>query len=183
MEDVFRGAPPPRGEKRVLMYDVLSPGEGEVWDCTSLETAILGLPCHWISDGKTGRVGSRFCRREMGPCEFCLARHKEIWQGFLGVYNWTLRRNMVLRLGPESAERLARRRSGVGGLHGIVFSVRKPAGSPTAALMFDDPVRVVAQMVTHTIDIVPSVCLVLKTPEIPDYRYSAKELLEREGTL
>lgn len=181
MDEVFRGSAPPTQEKRPAMYDVISPGRGESWECCSLDSMILGLPCHWQEDKETGTVGSRYCRREQGKCEGCILGWRELWQGFLPVYNYTLKKAHVLRLGRESALSLAKRRIPLHGLMHVKFRCSKPRTAPTAALVFEDPQAQYTHGCDFRIDIIPSLCLVLRTIEIPDTYYTAKELAEREG--
>lgn len=181
LDEVFRGESPQADAKRPSMYDVISPAKGESWECCSLDSMILGLPCHWREDKQTGFVGSRYCRKDLGRCEGCVNQWREIWQGFLPVYNYSLRKAHVLRLGRESALQLAKRRIPTQGLCGVKFKVRKPVNSPTCALIFEDPEAKFSHGCDFRIDIVPSLCLVLGTIEIPDTYYTAKELLEREG--
>lgn len=122
-----------------------------------------------------------YCSLEQGQCEHCEAQARKIWQGFIAVYNHTCRKVVILRVGPESAIELAKRAAGHFGLRGVDFSVTKPRKGPTARLHFGDTDRRPAYVLSPNIDIKPSVAMVLRTAFIPDYTYSAKELVEMGG--
>lgn len=161
----FRGARPPES-KGVAVYDVIAPAPGEKMDVTILSHSILGVNCHWHFDQVKG--GHRTI-----PCtlpERCTGHEQGeriVWVGFLAIYNHKERARQVLRIGGETARKLAERHVSIFGLSGQRLNFFRPSEQRTAQLVIEESNLPRMHPVLGAHPLTRSICMVLGVPHLP----------------
>lgn len=123
----YRGAIPP-SVPTPRVYDVIGVTPDVQLDVTILDGAILGTNCHWqdaCAEFPRGR--SRLCHHWEGECPWHNLR--QIWIGWLAVYEHAGHKRAVLRLGPDSAKALAKMAGQYVGLRGLRVLLKRTGRS------------------------------------------------------
>lgn len=178
--EMWMGVPPDARPNEVKVYDVVSPKPGVRLTCTILDSRVLGLWTHFETTKDYPRGRSWLCHWEEGRCERCYRKLPQIWQGYVGVWCHSLCKRIVLCLGLDSALELRDFAKKYGGLHLLKFVVRKPETGTRAKLIFEESEHVGSVVDLAPFDFIPSVARALSVACLPDYRYTARELSERE---
>lgn len=175
----FRGAqPPPSGQP--AMYDVISVEGGETLDVTILDSAILGVDCHWTPPDATAPRGrSRLCTEFEGDCPY--HDYRRVWMGFLAVLNNRARKRDVLRVGPVGAVALARFGGSYVGLRGARVVMRKGTMRKGQSVICEQSPLPAEAPIPQAHDVLATVCNVLGCSRLPEFRYDAQEIAERNG--
>lgn len=179
-DEMYMGVPPDAGPQQEVRYDVISPKCGVRLTCTVLDPRILGLLTHFDRSREYPRGKSWFCSWEEGRCDRCRLRLPQIWQGYLGVWCHTLNKRIILCFGVESNAALQEFVKKIGGLHLARFDVRKPETGTKARLIWEEASLRGCHVDLPPFDIIPSVARCLGVGTLPDYRYTVKELSDKE---
>lgn len=144
---------------------------------TLLDEMWRGDRCHWVIDPKTRQGRSRICHWFEGDCPYCKAGQREIWLGFIAVYNHAASRRDVFRAGPEGAKQVARFAGPHGGLRGVRLKIRTATAGVNSSLDVKESAGGLLLPLPHPHAIEPTICLVLGCNRLPEYRYSAAEII------
>lgn len=175
----YRGSPPPSGTG-VPCYDIVTAEPGTVLDLTLLDAAILGVDAHWVTDATGEKGRSRKCGMHEGDCRYC-GKAKDIWLGFIGVVNHGAQRRQILRLGPDGAKALSRLSSPATGLWGLRVTATGYNNGQGRAVHFAISQHQQVPNVPKPHDLAHSVKLALGCTTLPDFLYSAADLLGEGG--
>lgn len=161
----YRGVRPPES-RGVAMYDVIAPAPGEKLDVTILSHGILGVSCHWhFDDVKKGHRTIPCARPER--CVGCEKAERKVWLGFVAIYNHKDRLRQVLRVGPETAKKLAERHCSIFGLSGQRLNLWRPADQRTAQLVIEESSLPRMHPVLGAHPLTRSICVVLGVDRLP----------------
>lgn len=174
MQVPFRGDAPPSA-CNMPYYSVIAPQRGETLDLTVLDSEILGVDCHWVIDEQTRQGRSRRCYRDAGRCDLC-ETHRKLWLGFVSVRDNVRKARCILRLGLESARRLAAFWGPVSGLRGVRVRVRRFTEGDTSQLGFEALDAVPADQLPSACRMEYTLAAVLGGGDIPDARYTGKDI-------
>jgi len=174
-ESWINGPSLPGKKNSVPVYDVLSPPDGDSWDITILDSAVLGVEAHWIDDPVNGGGRSVGCTEVEGKCENCYLKRRKIWIGFVGCVHHGRNARIVLRMGPESVRRLLFFAAPHVGLRGLRLVARRVSKGIRQGLTFELSPLPPLSIIPTAHPIAPSVARVLAVQEIPDFQYGRKD--------